>query len=1052
MQLGNVREHWLSSNESIESIDTPEFKAAMLSRLAEKVVALKGMRQWENALTCINIMSGSAGDLVQSIQTSDWMQPTTIESMSSTKSICLREIGDLSASLEEAQRFVSEDRRAAGAHKPLALVHKAMGNMEEARKVVNRALCYEEPWNPVNKAENMKLFDVLAVEIREEEERLIKEQAFLEVWEPVLKLVENNDSSDVEITWSAVKTKGYDIFGDDDEKNAELMDETAQRLEAAAISALTVVDQEPTLDVVDNAESEVDGGDIGTTLDETEVQATLVQFDHIKLTDDVIKWLKHCDSKYRGLFVDKITRLAAAEGPDGRKYMKRLVGCKTRIFETYLDQKSGQRILWTFAGDNLLIWYVAKHKDVSRLIARIDDAESRSNRQLSSAATLPVFQQDEDTPGGQAVDLDRILLDPLGDTPLKLYDLHREELSKLITKGWQPPLYLTPEENIIVKKEGTVLLLGRSGTGKTICICNRISHDRHEAADDPNFKQLFVARSRGICKYVERSVSIEYGTHDSEGRLRTSYWMFSKLLTTCEDRVKDCRVWDSSKLMDYPRFKREVMADHKDKINLDPLEIWKQIRTFIKGSIEAVQKGRQRPLERQEYLDLGVRRCRLEPEQREIAYDAFEIYESYMAGSNMWDECDRIASLLRSLSDDNELRHELSFYKVYVDEIQDYTQAEVALFFMLCDHGGLFFAGDPAQAVVEGVEFRFEDVRSVAYHLFPNDKRYIPEKPLNVNVNFRSHAGVLNAASAVLDLLFDAFPGSATKLPKDEGLFLGPRPGLFYNVKPTILRELVGKIDGVVLLTMYDSEVARLKELVGDKVVVLSIKESKGMEFPDVIIVDFFKSLADEHQKPWRKLLQGKKDDSLLPEMETMLKQLYTAITRCSKRLFVAETGTSDSCDAFMRWCTDRKDDLPAIAVKQDASNVEKMKKTHDEWISTGITYAIKAEETDETAMYWLEKALDCFELGEDTSLQDKAKAHRSCLQFREELENRGEVVDSSVQSNLEMEGVRILEQIIKEGLTLEAARVCDLLVPLLGTYSRESLKRRLVSRLPRLD
>jgi hypothetical protein len=965
----------------------------------------------------------------------------------------------LSASLVEGQRFVSEDRRVPGAHKPLALVHKAMGDMEEARRVVNRALFYEEPWNPENKIENKKLFDSLSVEIREEGERRRKEEAFLNVWEPVLKLVENDDSAREELTWSAVKVKGYDMFGDD-EANAELMDETAQKLEAAALSALTVADQEPTRDAVDTAESEVDGGDTATIPDETEVKATLVQFDHILLTDNVVKWFKHSDSKFRGLFVDKITRLAAADGPDGRKYMKRLVGCKTRIFETYLEQKSGQRILWTFSGENLLIWYVAKHKEVSRLIGRIDDAESRSNRQLSSATTLPDFQHDENTPGGQAIDdentpggqaidLGRILLDPLGDTPLKLYKLHREDLNKLITGTWQPPLYLTPEENMIVKKEGTVLLLGRSGTGKTICICNRISHDRHEAEGDPHFKQLFVARSRGICKYVKESVGHEHSEDGGEGQNRTSFWTFLKLLATCEERVvQDRRVWDPSKLMDYLRFKSEVIIGQK--VEMDPSELWKQIRTFIKGSIEAVQKGR--PLGRKEYMDLGVRRCRLSPKQRELAYDAFEIYERYMTGSNIWDECDRIASLLRTLADDNEIRHELSFYKVYVDEIQDYTQAEVALFFMLCDHGGLFFAGDPAQAVVEGVEFRFEDVRAVAYHLFPNDKRYIPEKPLTVNVNFRSHAGVLNAASAVLDLLFKAFPGSAKELPKDEGLFLGPRPGLFHNVKPTMLLELVEKIEGVVLLTMYDHEVEKLKKIVGKKAIVLSICDSKGMEFSDVIIVDFFKSLSNEHQKPWRKLLQGKIDDSLLPEMETMLKQLYTAITRCSKRLFVAETGPSDSCDAFMRWCTERKDG-PSIAVKQDVSNVDKMKKTHDEWVSTGITYAMKAEDTDEKAMYWLDKAMDCFELGENTSLQDKVEAHRSCVQFREKLEEyRGKVVDSPVQSGLEIEGVEILEQIIQQELTVEAARVCDLLVPLLGTYSRESLERRLTPRLPRLD
>jgi hypothetical protein len=38
------------------------------------------------------------------------------------------------------------------------------------------------------------------------------------------------------------------------------------------------------------------------------------------------------------------------------------------------------------------------------------------------------------------------------------------------------------------------------------------------------------------------------------------------------------------------------------------------------------------------------------------------------------------------------------------DEIQDYTQAEVALFFMLCDHG-VFLRKATAQRGVEGAEF-----------------------------------------------------------------------------------------------------------------------------------------------------------------------------------------------------------------------------------------------------------------------------------------------------------------------------------------------------------
>lgn len=289
--------------------------------------------------------------------------------------------------------------------------------------------------------------------------------------------------------------------------------------------------------------------------------------------------------------------------------------------------------------------------------------------------------------------------------------------------------------------------------------------------------------------------------------------------------------------MDYHRFKK-TFPDLD--VGLDYLVIWTQIRSFIKGSIEAVVKGS--PLSREEYLDekvIGYRgRCRLSPEHRHRAYGVFEKYEAAMQASNMWDDCDRIANLLRALQSNHEGRVELARRRVYVDEIQDYTQGEIALFFMLCDRGGLFFAGDPAQSVVEGVEFRFEEVRSVAYHLYPDDKRYIPEKPFTVTRNFRSHTGILNIAAEVLEKMFAAFPGSAKELGKDQGLFTGPRPGIFFDTGENGLKDLVSRIEGVVVLAMSDSDVKRIgEELKAEGTVVLTIRDSKGLEFSDVVLV-----------------------------------------------------------------------------------------------------------------------------------------------------------------------------------------------------------------------
>jgi hypothetical protein len=58
------------------------------------------------------------------------------------------------------------------------------------------------------------------------------------------------------------------------------------------------------------------------------------------------------------------------------------------------------------------------------------------------------------------------MLDPRGNTPLKLYNVGFHDLDKLLDNVWNPPLHLTEAEREIVETNGTVLVLGRSGTGK----------------------------------------------------------------------------------------------------------------------------------------------------------------------------------------------------------------------------------------------------------------------------------------------------------------------------------------------------------------------------------------------------------------------------------------------------------------------------------------------------------------------------------------------------------------------------------------------------------
>ena len=153
------------------------------------------------------------------------------------------------------------------------------------------------------------------------------------------------------------------------------------------------------------------------------------------------------------------------------------------------------------------------------------------------------------------------------------------------------------------------------------------------------------------------------------------------------------------------------------------------------------------------------------------------------------------------------------------------------------------------------------------------------------------------------------------------------------------------KIQGIVVLAMRDDEVLQLQELLGKEIVVLSIRDSKGLEFPDVMIVNFFCSLPQEHQKAWKLMMKGSEDAQTqpgFPEIETHLKQLYTAITRCSKRLFFVETEDSDSGREFVRELTKKRDE--PLLVKQDVADTELIIKTQDEWNAIGVERAFNGE------------------------------------------------------------------------------------------------------------
>ena len=451
--------------------------------------------------------------------------------------------------------------------------------------------------------------------------RLVDARRYKEIWnkvENVLNLCYHSFDGD-HSSWEYLKKKRYDMLRTIDQDGKEYVELAKEQHEKIVGSSVAAARHSMEAGEYDEEEDEIRCESSSNPLFSIEKietphqnNSTIKHF-HIKLTKEVLKWIKASDEKYKSFFIRRIGQLAA--GDQSRILRKSLTGCKMAIYESYLEQKSGQRILWTEFRENnasgILVWYVAKHKSVSRLVRLIDEAESRTNRRrlISASCLFEIPSNKQADVSMLHFESNRVLLDPLGDIPLKMHQLEVNEISKLAINDWQPPMHLTAEERNCVEKLGTVMLLGRSGTGKTICICNRIDYDRRLACEASAFSQLFIARSVRICSLVKGIVPDGPGCNR-----KISYWTYAKLLRELETSLQSLDENDESssysfflksRKMDFQRYKKEVFEQEK-KGNLDPLIVWTQIRTFIKGSIEAVQHGR--PLEEHEYLSLGAHR------------------------------------------------------------------------------------------------------------------------------------------------------------------------------------------------------------------------------------------------------------------------------------------------------------------------------------------------------------------------------------------------------------------------------------------------------------
>ncbi|XP_074280809.1 uncharacterized protein LOC141605808 isoform X2 [Silene latifolia] len=270
---------------------------------------------------------------------------------------------------------------------------------------------------------------------------------------------------------------------------------------------------------------------------------------------------------------------------------------------------------------------------------------------------------------------------------------------------------------------------------------------------------------------------------------------------------------------------------------------------------------------------------------------------------------------------------------VYVDEVQDLTMKQLVILKYICKNvkEGFVFAGDTAQTIAKGVHFRFEDVKCLFYKEFLHEEKKELNRKLsplfNLSQNFRTHAGVLNLAQSITELIYHFFPESIDKLSPETSLVHGEAPvvldcGCHGDAMSVIFRKqgndsenLISFGSDQVILVRDDSVKDEITKRIGRRAIVLTIFECKGLEFQDVLLYNFFKTSPLQEQ--WRIIYEYMVENRLLPgNQESLpqfshlkhnilcyeLKQLYVAVTRTKQRLWICEESGGFSLPMVRYW------------------------------------------------------------------------------------------------------------------------------------------------------
>jgi len=324
--------------------------------------------------------------------------------------------------------------------------------------------------------------------------------------------------------------------------------------------------------------------------------------------------------------------------------------------------------------------------------------------------------------------------------------------------------------------------------------------------------------------------------------------------------------------------KNKILNNKSKKIEITTSEVYSQIISIIKGSSSSYL-SLSNSLPREQYKLLGKKITMFTEEQKDEIYNYYIKYENWKKANKYFDFQDVVNYLIRQVSIEFVPKNVKLIDILFIDEVQDFSINQLYLMSLIAKDIKVL-AGDTCQTISKTNAFRFCDLNSIYYiskkinDVTKNKNALdipIPEDILT-NLNFRCHYPILKLAHLIYEMIFLLFPQTLDKAKCDFTKDItGYKPSIITNLDDFI-KKLMGNNDkdnkdkkenkreftfafNHCFICRNSEAEKKLSEKYNKKILVSTVKDSKGMEYEIVIIYNFFKNALPFVLNLWTKVL-----------------------------------------------------------------------------------------------------------------------------------------------------------------------------------------------------